>query len=49
MTVASPIRLSATPVAYGAAPPALGADTDAVLGETMDADALAALRARGVI
>jgi crotonobetainyl-CoA:carnitine CoA-transferase CaiB-like acyl-CoA transferase len=31
-TVASPIRLSATPVAYDRPPPALGADTDEVLG-----------------
>jgi crotonobetainyl-CoA:carnitine CoA-transferase CaiB-like acyl-CoA transferase len=49
-TVASPIRLSATPVRYDRAPPALGADTQAVLeGFDLSADALARLRASGAI
>ena len=50
-SVACPIRLSATPVEYRRAPPLLGAHTDEVLGELlgMDAAALAALRADGVI
>jgi crotonobetainyl-CoA:carnitine CoA-transferase CaiB-like acyl-CoA transferase len=34
-TVASPIRMSATPVRYETPPPALGADTDTVLGTFM--------------
>ena len=32
-TVASPIRMSATPVVYDRPPPALGEHTDEVLGE----------------
>ena len=50
-TVASPIRLSATPVAYRRPPPALGADTREVLGERLGLDAaeLDRLAAAGVI
>jgi crotonobetainyl-CoA:carnitine CoA-transferase CaiB-like acyl-CoA transferase len=49
-TVASPMRLSATPVTYRSAPPALGQHTDAVLREQgFDEQAIAALRERGVI
>jgi crotonobetainyl-CoA:carnitine CoA-transferase CaiB-like acyl-CoA transferase len=48
-TVASPMRLSATPVAYDAAPPALGGDTDDVLGRLRSPETLVALRASGVI
>ena len=49
-SVASPIRLSATPVEYARAAPALGADTDAVLGEWLglSTDAIAALKSRGI-
>ncbi|QKD43474.1 CoA transferase [Alicycliphilus denitrificans] len=44
-TVASPMRLSATPVAYRSAPPALGQHTDEILRELgLDAPAIAALR-----
>ena len=46
-TVASPIRMSATPAAYDGAPPALGQHTDQVLGELLGADQLAALKAAG--
>ena len=50
-TVASPMRLSATPVSYRGPPPALGADTDAVLQERLglSADEIARLRTQGVI
>ncbi|MDI1327644.1 MAG: CaiB/BaiF CoA-transferase family protein [Brevundimonas sp.] len=37
-TVASPIRMSATPVTYDRAPPALGQDTEEVLGELTGRD-----------
>ena len=49
--VASPIRLSATPVQYDRPPPALGADTEAVLGDTLqlDKNKLASLKDRGII
>jgi formyl-CoA transferase len=49
-TVASPLRLSATPPVLRHAPPALGQHTDEVLAEMgLDAAAVAALRARGVV
>ena len=50
-TVASPLRLSASPVEYRSAPPPLGADTRAVLTRDLGLDtaALDALMARGVI
>jgi len=49
-TVASPLRLSATPPVLRRAPPSLGEHTDEVLGELglKPAD-IAALRARGVV
>jgi crotonobetainyl-CoA:carnitine CoA-transferase CaiB-like acyl-CoA transferase len=48
--VASPMKLSATPVQYRRAPPLLGEHTDEVLAEFgLDADAIAALRAQGVL
>ncbi len=49
--VASPYHLDRTPVTEYTPPPLLGADTDAVLGEELglDAQALTALRARGVV
>lgn len=40
-TVASPIRLSATPVSYRAAPPRLGEHSEAVLGDWLGLDAAA--------
>ena len=44
-TVASPMRLSATPVTYRIAPPALGQHTDEVLRELgLDAQSIAALK-----
>ena len=50
-SVASPMRLSATPVTYRTAPPALGQDTEAVLGERLglSPDRITELRAQGVI
>jgi len=49
-TVASPLRLSATPPVLRHAPPALGQHTDEVLAEMgLDAAAIAALRAQGVV
>jgi glutaryl-CoA transferase len=49
--IANPVRLSESPVNYRDPPPVLGEHTDAVLGEMlgMDATALAALRAKGII
>lgn len=49
--VANPIRYRHDPIDRPSPPPALGADTDAVLARLagLDADALAALRAEGVI
>ncbi len=49
--VRNPIRMSATPPEVRSAPPTLGEHTDAVLHELLgyDDDAIAALRARGVI
>ena len=49
--IANPVRLSETPTDYCIAPPLLGEHTDAVLSEKLglDATALAALRAKGVI
>jgi formyl-CoA transferase len=49
--VGTPIRFSATMPEYGRAPPLLGEHTAAVLSERLafDADAIAALAARGVI
>jgi crotonobetainyl-CoA:carnitine CoA-transferase CaiB-like acyl-CoA transferase len=50
-SVASPIRLSATPPTYDRPPPALGADTESVLGERLGLDEarLEALRREGVL
>ncbi|MEO8298825.1 MAG: CaiB/BaiF CoA-transferase family protein [Burkholderiales bacterium] len=50
-SVASPLRLSATPVSYRHAPPALGAHTGEVLAELLGLapDQLEALRTQGVI
>ena len=49
-TVASPLRLSATPPVLRRAPPQLGQHTDEVLAELgLDAQAIAALRLRGVV
>jgi crotonobetainyl-CoA:carnitine CoA-transferase CaiB-like acyl-CoA transferase len=49
-TVASPLRLMATPPVLLRAPPALGEHTDEVLAELgLDAAAIAALRAGGVV
>jgi len=49
-TVASPLRLSATPPVLRHAPPALGQHTDEVLAEMgLDAATVAALRAQGVV
>lgn len=49
-TVASPLRLSATPPVLRRAPPALGQHTDEVLGELgLDAARIAQLRAAGVV
>jgi crotonobetainyl-CoA:carnitine CoA-transferase CaiB-like acyl-CoA transferase len=50
-SVASPIRLSATPTAYDRPPPALGADTDDVLSERLGLDdaSLQTLRGEGVL
>jgi len=49
--IANPVRMSETPADYRIAPPLLGEHTDTVLRERLglDADALAALRAKGVI
>jgi crotonobetainyl-CoA:carnitine CoA-transferase CaiB-like acyl-CoA transferase len=49
--IANPVRLSETPADYRIPPPMLGEHTDAVLAERLglDAAALAALRAKGVI
>ncbi|MDP2132163.1 MAG: CoA transferase, partial [Sulfuritalea sp.] len=48
--VGNPIRFSATPIDYRLAPPLLGQDTEEVLHELgRDADAIAALRAAGVV
>jgi len=49
-TVASPLRLSATPPVVRRAPPALGQHTDEVLAELgLSATDIAALRQRGVV
>jgi formyl-CoA transferase len=49
-TVASPMRLTATPPVLRHAPPALGQHTDEVMAELgLDAQAVQALRGRGVI
>ncbi|MFN4350914.1 MAG: CaiB/BaiF CoA transferase family protein [Hylemonella sp.] len=49
-SVASPLRLSATPPVLHRAPPALGEHTDEVLAELgLDAKRIAALRAAGVV
>jgi crotonobetainyl-CoA:carnitine CoA-transferase CaiB-like acyl-CoA transferase len=49
--IANPVKLSETPADYRLPPPLLGEHTDAVLGERLglDAEALAALREKGVI
>ena len=49
--VANPVRLSETPVDYRTAPPLLGQHTAEILGELLglDAEAIAALRAKGVV
>jgi crotonobetainyl-CoA:carnitine CoA-transferase CaiB-like acyl-CoA transferase len=49
--IANPVKLSETPADYRIAPPLLGEHTDAVLAQRLglDADALAALRAKNVI
>ena len=50
-SVASPMRLSATPVSYRTPPPALGQDTEAVLGAQLglSPERIAELKALGVI
>ncbi|GGH48876.1 CoA transferase [Comamonas phosphati] len=49
-TVASPMRLSATPVTYRSAPPALGQHTGEVLGQLgLDAAAIDGLRRKGIV
>ncbi len=50
-TIASPLRLAATPPVYDRAPPVLGQDTEAVLREVLGKDdsEIAAMRARGAI
>ncbi|MEG0677605.1 MAG: CaiB/BaiF CoA-transferase family protein, partial [Comamonas sp.] len=49
-TVASPMRLSATPVTYRSAPPALGQHTDEILREFgLGTDAIAQLHQQGVV
>jgi crotonobetainyl-CoA:carnitine CoA-transferase CaiB-like acyl-CoA transferase len=50
-SIASPLRLSATPVRHEHAPPLLGQHTDEVLGELLGLDAgrIAALRERGIV
>jgi len=50
-TIASPLRLSATPVSYDKAPPLLGEHTDEVLAQVLGRDAaqIAALRADGIV
>jgi formyl-CoA transferase len=49
-SVASPLRLTATPPMLWRAPPALGEHTDEVLGELgLDAATIAALRTAGVV
>ena len=49
-TVASPLRLTATPPVLHRAPPRLGEHTDEVLAELgLDAAKVAALRAQGVV
>jgi len=50
-SIANPVRFATAPIEYTHAPPVLGQHTDEVLEELlgMDADARAALRARGVI
>ena len=45
-TVASPIRLSASPVSYDRPPPALGADTEAVLRARLNLDEAEIVRLR---
>lgn len=49
--VANPVRLSETPADYRLPPPMLGQHTDEILRERLglDADAVAALRSKGVI
>jgi crotonobetainyl-CoA:carnitine CoA-transferase CaiB-like acyl-CoA transferase len=49
--IANPVKLSETPADYRLPPPLLGEHTEAVLGERLglDAEALAALRKKGVI
>jgi crotonobetainyl-CoA:carnitine CoA-transferase CaiB-like acyl-CoA transferase len=49
--IANPVKLSETPADYRLPPPLLGEHTDAVLADRLglDADALAALRAKNVI
>ena len=50
VTVASPLRLMATPPVLHRAPPSLGEHTEEVLGELgLDASAIAALRQAGVV
>jgi len=50
-TIASPLRLSATPVSYDRGPPLLGEHTDEVLAQVLGRDAaqIAALRADGIV
>jgi crotonobetainyl-CoA:carnitine CoA-transferase CaiB-like acyl-CoA transferase len=50
-TVASPMRLSASPIDYSAAPPYLGQHTESVLGEVLGLDAarIAELKAQGIV
>jgi crotonobetainyl-CoA:carnitine CoA-transferase CaiB-like acyl-CoA transferase len=50
-SIASPLRLSATPVRLDRAPPLLGQHTEAVLGELLgkSAEDVAAMRERGIV
>lgn len=47
--IGSPIKMSRTPVEYRLAPPLLGQHTEQVLSRVADKDALAQLKAKGII